>query len=99
MADRVGFEPTVRFPPRSFSKAVPSASRPPIQRGVCIATGACLGKPYCTRFITFYRDKLFGPGGDGDRLRQVADQVLYRLDPDRKAQEITRDRTVRSFDT
>src|SRR5690349_6274826 len=33
VADRVGFEPTVRFPPRSFSKAVPSASRPPIQLG------------------------------------------------------------------
>src|SRR3954470_9765 len=98
MADRVGFEPTVRFPPRSFSKAVPSASRPPIQRGVCIAIGACLGKPYCTRFIAFYRDKSRGLGSDGDSLCEVGDQVLYRLDSDGQAQQIARDGTVRAFD-
>src|SRR3954470_2503805 len=80
MADRVGFEPTVRFPPRSFSKAVPSASRPPIQRGVCIASGGCLGKPYCTLFIAFCRDSSDCLAGNGDGLSEIAYQVLDGFD-------------------
>lgn len=35
LADRVGFEPTVRLPARWFSRPVPSTTRPPVH-GSCL---------------------------------------------------------------
>jgi hypothetical protein len=32
MAERVGFEPTLEFPPNTLSKRAPSATRPSLQR-------------------------------------------------------------------
>src|SRR5688572_12029073 len=41
MAERGGFEPPVRvYPVRRFSKPLPSATRPPLRRGLCFCT-AC----------------------------------------------------------
>ena len=31
MAERVGFEPTLEFPPNTLSKRAPSATRPPLR--------------------------------------------------------------------
>ena len=39
MAERVGFEPTVRFPARSLSRRVLSTAQPPL-RGRCAAVTA-----------------------------------------------------------
>ena len=35
MAERVGFEPTIRFPVYTLSKRAPSATRPSLPRRIC----------------------------------------------------------------
>ncbi len=49
MADGVGFEPTVRFHARRFSRPVPSTARPPIQR-IEIKTDSVISKAAVTGF-------------------------------------------------
>ena len=41
MAERKGFEPSMRFPPYSLSRGAPSAARPPLRQTVSISLLVC----------------------------------------------------------
>ena len=85
MAERVGFEPTVRFPPHTLSKRAPSATRTPLRgkrvRGCRDAGGMIV----CRGGVVNARDRPpgrgCGPGSLGNRppIREERGRRRHRV--------------------
>src|SRR5271163_1716211 len=87
MAERVGFEPTVRFPARSLSRRVLSTAQPPLRVWRIVAR-ACVGRTkvrrpqemrgYCPLIVTEARVAPQSPRRTSVRIRVWRLDLLFR---------------------